>query len=141
MLRKDGFTERAIFIIDQAGVLRYIDIHNIAEQPSNDVLFAELAQIVPDAEKILTAEDVEIPHGGIVMYCTPWCGDCKQARAWLAEHKIAYREVDISRNRKAAAQVRRWANGNETTPTFDIDGKIIVDFKVEELEKALLKSS
>lgn len=141
VLRKDGFTERAIFIIDQAGVLRYIDIHNIAEQPSNDVLFAELAQIVPDAEKILTAEDVEIPHGGIVMYCTPWCGDCKQARAWLAEHKIAYREVDISRNRKAAAQVRRWANGNETTPTFDIDGKIIVDFKVEELEKALLKSS
>jgi len=33
--------------------------------------------------------------------------------------------------------VREWAGGNQTTPTFDIDGTIIVDFEKEELDKAL----
>jgi hypothetical protein len=35
------------------------------------------------------------------------------------------------------AKVRGWARGFETTPTFDVRGKIIVEFKREELEKAL----
>ena len=46
----------------------------------------------------------------------------------LAKNGIAYTEVDISKDRAAAAKVRGWANGNETTPTFDIQGTIIVDF-------------
>jgi peroxiredoxin len=45
VLRKDGKSERAIFIIDKAGILQYVDIHDIDEQPSNDALFAELALI------------------------------------------------------------------------------------------------
>ena len=45
--------------------------------------------------------------------------------------------MDISRNRRAAAQVREWAGGNQTTPTFDIDGTIIVDFDLEKLKRAL----
>jgi hypothetical protein len=45
--------------------------------------------------------------------------------------------VDISRNRKAAEQVRRWANGNLTTPTFDINGTVIVDFQPDKLAEVL----
>ncbi|MDW8162698.1 MAG: glutaredoxin family protein [Anaerolineales bacterium] len=71
------------------------------------------------------------------MYCTPWCPACRRARAYLNEKKIPFVEVDISRDRAAAAQVRQWANGNETTPTFLINGKVIVNFHVEELEEAL----
>ena len=32
-LRGDGQSERAIFVVDRGGVLRYIDIHDIDEQP------------------------------------------------------------------------------------------------------------
>lgn len=39
--------------------------------------------------------------------------------------------------RRAAARVRAWAEGNETTPTFDIRGKIIVGFDLVKLEEAL----
>lgn len=39
--------------------------------------------------------------------------------------------------RRAAARVRAWAKGNETTPTFDIRDKIIVNFDVAKLEEAL----
>ncbi len=43
--RKEGFSERAIFIIDKKGMIRYIDIHDIGDKPSNEVLFKELERI------------------------------------------------------------------------------------------------
>jgi glutaredoxin len=138
MREADGKSERAIFILDARGIICYIDVHDIDNQPSNEVLFAELQKIDPSQKGVaLPVEDAPLPHGGIVMYCTPWCGDCRRARAWLAERGLAYTEVDISRNPKAKAQVRAWANGNETTPTFDIDGTIIVDFKPDQIAAAL----
>jgi alkyl hydroperoxide reductase subunit AhpC len=45
VLRAEGFTERAIFIIDKQGKIRYIDIHVIGEQPKNPVVFDELKKI------------------------------------------------------------------------------------------------
>ena len=71
----------------------------------------------------------------VVVYCTSWCPGCRMARAYLQRHSIPYVEIDISRDRKAAAQVRVWANGNETTPTFNIRGKIIVDFDQAALDQ------
>jgi glutaredoxin len=145
VLRSEGYTERAIFIIDPAGVIRYIDIHDIDDQPSNEVLFEELAKISPQARKVVEQRRSvsggvqDLPHGGVVMYCTSWCPSCRNARAWLKEHNIPYSEVDIERTPGAAAQVRKWANGNQTTPTFDINGTIVVDFDVARLTELLLK--
>lgn len=45
VLRGEGFTERALFIVDKTGVIRYIDIHPIGDQPKNSVLFDELKKI------------------------------------------------------------------------------------------------
>ena len=45
VLRAEGFTERAIFIIDKKGIIRYIDVHPIGDQPKNSVLFEELKKI------------------------------------------------------------------------------------------------
>ena len=45
VLRAEGFTERAIFIVDKKGIIRYIDIHPIGDQPKNSVLFEELKKI------------------------------------------------------------------------------------------------
>jgi peroxiredoxin (alkyl hydroperoxide reductase subunit C) len=42
VLRSDGMTERALFVIDKKGVIRYIDVHNINERPSLEVLVEEL---------------------------------------------------------------------------------------------------
>jgi peroxiredoxin len=43
--RDEGFSERAIFIIDRDGIIRYIDIHDISDKPKNDLLFAEIAKV------------------------------------------------------------------------------------------------
>lgn len=141
VLRSEGYSERALFVIDRDGIIRYIDIHDIDSQPDNEALRAVIRGIDPEAAASEATrevvEDAPLPHGGIVMYCTPWCSDCKQARTWLMQRGFKFTEVDISRNRTAAEQVRAWAGGNQVTPTFEIDGTVIVDFDVERLKQVL----
>jgi len=45
VLRSDGVTERALFVIDKKGLIRYIDVHNINQRPSLEVLVEELAKL------------------------------------------------------------------------------------------------
>jgi len=42
---EQGMSERALFIIDKQGVVRYIDVHELREQPDEEVLFEELAKL------------------------------------------------------------------------------------------------
>jgi peroxiredoxin len=44
--RKEGFSERAIFVLDRCGIIRYIDIHDIKDRPKNKILFAELMKVI-----------------------------------------------------------------------------------------------
>jgi glutaredoxin len=142
VLQDDGRSERAIIIIDREGLIQYIDVHDIDEQPSNEVLFAELARIDPNAAKALgqmkkSEKPSDLPSGGLVMYCTSWCPDCRKARQLLKENNIEFTEVDVTTNRTAAEQVRKWADGNLTTPTFDFNGTIVVDYDKEKLTSLL----
>lgn len=45
VLRSDGTSERALFVIDKQGIVRYIDVHDINERPSLEVLIAELEKL------------------------------------------------------------------------------------------------
>lgn len=45
VLNEKGMAERAIFIVDKDGKIRYIDVHDIGEQPDEAVLFEELAKL------------------------------------------------------------------------------------------------
>lgn len=138
VLRPDGKSERALFIIDEQGIIRYIDIHEFGQQPVNAVLFQEIQKLHPDyLAPLKTEAEQKLPHGGIVMYCTKWCPDCRKARAWLAEHKLTYTEVDIMSTIGAGEQVRTWTGGNLVTPTFEIDGTIVVDFDEAKLASVL----
>ncbi len=141
VLRPEGYTERALFIIDREGIIRYIDVHDIDQQPSNETLLEELRRIDPEAAahepQGLIPVEKPLPHGGIIMYCTAWCSDCKRARRWLQDHEMAFTEVDISSTIGAARQVRSWAGGSLITPTFDIDGTIVVDFDEARLKEVL----
>jgi peroxiredoxin len=45
VLRSDGMTERALFIIDKKGIIRYIDVHDINMRPDLGVLIHELEKL------------------------------------------------------------------------------------------------
>lgn len=153
----EGISERAIFIVDKDGILRYIDIHDIADRPDNEEVRKVLRQIegtgaaqkeaagiVAYADALIDApvsldEDPELvpSKSGVVLYCARWCKDCRKVKAWLDEREIQYVEVDIDRDMAARTQVRKWANGFIVTPVIDFDGEIVLDFDVEKLESAL----
>ena len=146
VLRSDGKSERALFIIDKKGVIRYVDVHDIDEQPDNEVLFGELAKIEPQLARAWSVKAVAAaqamapavrPEVDVIMYCTSWCPGCKRARIWLKDKGIQFVEIDITKDRAAAGRVRGYANGNETTPCFDIKGTIILNFDLPKVEKAL----
>jgi len=139
VLRSEGYAERAIFLIDKSGVIRYIDVHDFNQAPSNRELryrIREMDATVRDRPEKMPVT-TELPHGGLVMYCTAWCPDCKKARAWLTMRNIPYTEVDITANPTAAKQVEAWNHGNRSTPTFDVDGRIITEFNENTLKEAL----
>jgi peroxiredoxin len=45
VLRGDGLVERAIFVVDKAGKIAYIDVHDISEQPPTDKVMAALDKL------------------------------------------------------------------------------------------------
>jgi peroxiredoxin (alkyl hydroperoxide reductase subunit C) len=45
ILRSDGVSERALFIIDKKGIIRYIDVHDINERPRLEILIRELQKL------------------------------------------------------------------------------------------------
>ncbi len=146
VLRPEGTSERAIFVIDRQCTIRYVDVHPIDDQPDNEVLFQVLAEIEGTAytAAVRQAEPVQVQsrakavagataQAEVVMYCTDWCPACKRARAFLEMHGIPYREINISRDREAAARLRHWTQGYETTPTFEINGEVVINFDRQRL--------
>ena len=47
VLLPDGRAARALFIIDELGIIRYIDVHEIGKQPINAELFEEIKKLHP----------------------------------------------------------------------------------------------
>jgi alkyl hydroperoxide reductase subunit AhpC len=45
VLHPGGMAERALFVIDKDGIVRYIDVHELREAPDETVLFEELAKL------------------------------------------------------------------------------------------------
>jgi len=144
VLRSDGKSERALFIVDKQGILRYIDIHDIDHQPENEILLAELRKIDPAAAAVEPKiakhlDTTPLPANGIVMYCTTWCPGCRRARLWFNERGIKFTEIDINAVAGAAEFVMKHNNGNRTSPTFDINGDIFANFDEQKLVATLKK--
>ncbi len=45
ILRPDGVSERALFVIDKKGIIRYIDVHDINSRPNLEMLIKELEKL------------------------------------------------------------------------------------------------
>jgi mycoredoxin len=57
----------------------------------------------------------------LTVYTSTWCGDCRVAKRWLDQNKIAYEEINIEETPGAAEEVLR-QTGKRAIPQFVIDG-------------------
>jgi peroxiredoxin len=45
VLRSNGVSERALFIVDKKGIIRYVDVHDINKRPPLEILVQELEKL------------------------------------------------------------------------------------------------
>jgi thioredoxin reductase (NADPH) len=75
---------------------------------------------------------------GIMVYSTVWCPDCKRAKQFFGEQRVAYTNVDIEQDKKAMTFVEKVNEGMRIIPTIIFpDGEILVEPSNAELAKKL----
>lgn len=72
----------------------------------------------------------------VKVYSTPTCPWCIRVKEFLREHNVQFEDIDVSTNHQAAQEMIE-KSGQNGVPVINIDGKIIVGFDKEAIEKAL----
>jgi glutaredoxin-like YruB-family protein len=74
----------------------------------------------------------------IKLYSRPLCGWCQDAKAYLKEHGLPYEDIDVGRDPAAYEEMQR-LSGQTYVPTIVVDGHVLADFDVAQLEAFLAK--
>lgn len=72
----------------------------------------------------------------VTVYSTPTCPSCKAVKKHLRDRRVRFRDVDVSRDERAAAELRR-KTGRGVIPVVDVNGRIVVGFDRKKLDAAL----
>ncbi|MGE7602221.1 glutaredoxin family protein [Peribacillus sp. NPDC097675] len=72
----------------------------------------------------------------ITLYTQPECPPCKITKLFLNDNNIEYKEKDIKADGKARKELTDKYN-SYSTPTVVIDGKVIIGFNLDAIEKEL----
>ena len=76
--------------------------------------------------------------GGIRMYGAPWCGDCKRAKKFFGEHRVAYDFINVEDDAEGLRIVEETNNGKRIIPVIHFpDGSHLVEPSNAELAEKL----
>ena len=76
------------------------------------------------------------PKKNVVVYSTPACSWCATLKTHLRKNGVSFRDIDISRDQRAAEELVR-RSGQQGVPQTEIDGQIIVGFDRDRINKML----
>ncbi|MDH2429810.1 mycoredoxin [Sphaerisporangium sp. TRM90804] len=75
------------------------------------------------------------------VYTTSWCGPCRRLKSQLSREGIAYDEIDIESDPRAAAFVESVNGGNQVVPTVVLeDGTALTNPSVIRLKQLLSRA-
>jgi mycoredoxin len=77
-------------------------------------------------------------EAGVRLFVTSWCPHCQRAKAWMAQERVDYVEIDVEKVPGAAAELRR-LNPRGGIPTLAANGEVVVGFTAEGYRAALAK--
>lgn len=78
----------------------------------------------------------EKPKKNVVVYSTPSCSWCTTLKNYLKDHNIKFRDIDVSRDAKAAEDMVK-RSGQQGVPQTTINGKVIIGFDKTRIDKLL----
>ena len=73
---------------------------------------------------------------GVKLYTRAFCGWCIEAKEYLRARGIRFEEIDVGSNPEAAEEMRRLSD-QHYVPTLIVDGRVLTDFDVNQLERFL----
>ncbi len=72
----------------------------------------------------------------VIIFTTPTCSFCNQAKRYFREKKIKFRDVDVSRDARAAADMQR-RTGQSGVPVILINNRPIIGFDKPKINQML----
>jgi len=72
----------------------------------------------------------------VIMFTTPTCHHCTTAKRYLTEKGIRFKEIDVSRNTKAAQDMVR-KTGQQGVPQVWINNRPVVGFDRNKINRML----
>jgi glutaredoxin len=64
----------------------------------------------------------------LILYSSPWCPDCREAKRFLAKHNIPFKEIDVSTTPGAVDEIVK-QTGKRAIPQFVIDGEWVQPYR------------
>jgi glutaredoxin 3 len=72
----------------------------------------------------------------VIIFTTPTCSWCRRAKTYLRDRGVRFKEVDVSRDTRAASDLVR-RTGQMGVPVIEIDGRPIVGFDQRQVDRLL----
>ena len=72
----------------------------------------------------------------VIVFTTPTCSHCNSAKRYLREKGIKFKEIDVSRNQKAAQDMVR-KTGQQGVPQLWINNRPVVGFDRSKINRLL----
>ena len=86
----------------------------------------------------MPADPPDAAAGGIVVYGTQWCGDCKRAKQFFGEQRVHYSFVDVDVDAEGLRYVEEVNGGKRIIPVILFaDGSTLVEPSNAELAAKL----
>ena len=72
----------------------------------------------------------------VIVFTTPACSYCRTLKGYLNKNRIRFKEVDVSKDMKAAVDMKR-KSGQQGVPQTWIDNRPIVGFDRPTIDRML----
>ena len=150
---KDAFNETEnidIFYTDVADVKDIHSEYNIETVPSllkfeksdfkgvykgcNDVSY--YSSLFEDSIYTASHTSDAIKQKSVTVYSTPTCSWCTRLKDYLKENKIKFRDIDVSKDQKAAEDMVK-RSGQQGVPQSIIGGRLIIGFDKAKIDNLL----
>lgn len=73
----------------------------------------------------------------VILFSTPTCSFCNQAKRYFKEKRIRFKDVDVSKDTAAMKDMMRRTGGNKGVPVILINNRPIIGFDRVKIDKML----
>jgi glutaredoxin-like YruB-family protein len=73
----------------------------------------------------------------VIVFSTPTCSFCNQAKRYFKEKNVKFKDIDVSRDQAALKDMQKRTGGNSGVPVILINNKPIIGFDKSKINKLL----